>query len=745
MNHKEEKKTSSGKSTGRSKTGKPLDQIDISPQQKVDDAKIQREGAVDLTPPPIEESRKALTIMQRQKRARVMRRLEPKLERARAIAKKRTASKQKLQVRAERAAREILKRRFSGMKGTPYAELSVAQKIQVDKKLEGKAALIKRLAARLLPKIRRKEFERLRSFYKGDQMKSMHSEKEPVSLNTATNHPMHEELNSQFQNLFNELLNKQDQTSIQQMVEEYTPETLVDIVEEMINELDNEHPFKGRLMEMLDNVAPKNPIYEALLNKAEKSGIDFAILEEVFKRGVEAWDGTRGTQQQFAFDRVNSYIAEGKAYELDKDLHEVGGAGDTGTTKLVKKYKKDTPCQKTNEMFEGYWKDIDTKKKEEERLKKEKELEKKEECWTGYTQKGMKKKGNKMVPNCVPVSEADLSPLQISRARARAKEAGRPYPNPIDDAWASKQISENDINEDLRKWFDQKWVRMDTKGKIKGDCAREEGEGKPKCLPLAKAKAMDKEDRAKAARRKRREDPVADREGKGNKPVFVKTEEVEHLDEKNAPTNPELWSKAKSLAKSKFDVYPSAYANGWAAKWYKSKGGGWKSVSEEKSTECAPGQYYCYEDKMCKPIPEGYKVGKDGMLVKEEIKFTMNESFMLDKVAGIGQTITAADAGIEIKAGFVNYPGVEELSSLLQMESVIKHRFNNFIDEGVDDEGAMAKSELMAMIKKAQSLASKMSSDKQLDGWVQSKITKAADYINSVHDFLMNNKQEVDK
>ena len=47
--------------------------------------------------------------------------------------------------------------------------------------------------------------------------------------------------------------------------------------------------------------------------------------------------------------------------------------------------------------------------------------------------------------------------------------------------------------------------------------------------------------------------------------------------EKNIPTNAKLWSQAKSLAKSKFDVYPSAYANGWAAKWYKSKGGGWKS------------------------------------------------------------------------------------------------------------------------------------------------------------------------
>jgi hypothetical protein len=63
----------------------------------------------------------------------------------------------------------------------------------------------------------------------------------------------------------------------------------------------------------------------------------------------------------------------------------------------------------------------------------------------------------------------------------------------------------------------------------------------------------------------------------GKKPT---SEEVE-LEEENKPTNPELWSKAKSMAKSKFDVYPSAYANGWAAKWYKSKGGGWKSVSEE--------------------------------------------------------------------------------------------------------------------------------------------------------------------
>ena len=59
-------------------------------------------------------------------------------------------------------------------------------------------------------------------------------------------------------------------------------------------------------------------------------------------------------------------------------------------------------------------------------------------------------------------------------------------------------------------------------------------------------------------------------------------EEVEQIDEKNVPTSPEKWAQAKAQAKAKFDVYPSAYANGWAAKKYKAMGGGWKSVSEAK-------------------------------------------------------------------------------------------------------------------------------------------------------------------
>jgi hypothetical protein len=60
----------------------------------------------------------------------------------------------------------------------------------------------------------------------------------------------------------------------------------------------------------------------------------------------------------------------------------------------------------------------------------------------------------------------------------------------------------------------------------------------------------------------------------GKKP---KNESYEEIDEsKNCPTDPAKWAASKAAAKRKFDVYPSAYANGWAAKNYKSKGGGWR-------------------------------------------------------------------------------------------------------------------------------------------------------------------------
>ena len=251
------------------------------------------------------------------------------------------------------------------------------------------------------------------------------------------------------------------------------------------------------------------------------------------------------------------------------------------------------------------------------------------------------------------------------------------------------------INEDLRDWFGKGgkggvggggWDRYNSKGEREGKCAREKpSDPKPKCLSKSKANRLRSQGGAKAianaVKRKRKVDPVADRKGKGGKPIMVSNklqnealcigvddavtqpdavrysdtpevinspgfsaipryctkckkietqaecaygpkawviysvpprlqtvfgEEVEAPEEKivtesltlearvmlgaeamilekNEPTNPSLWSKMVSKAKSKFDVYPSAYANGWAAKQYKSAGGSWKSKTKKES------------------------------------------------------------------------------------------------------------------------------------------------------------------
>lgn len=70
-------------------------------------------------------------------------------------------------------------------------------------------------------------------------------------------------------------------------------------------------------------------------------------------------------------------------------------------------------------------------------------------------------------------------------------------------------------DENLHKWFKEKWVRFGPDGKIRGDCARgDDSEGKPKCLPQSKAQNLGKKGRASAASRKRREDPNPERSGK---------------------------------------------------------------------------------------------------------------------------------------------------------------------------------------------------------------------------------------
>jgi hypothetical protein len=89
------------------------------------------------------------------------------------------------------------------------------------------------------------------------------------------------------------------------------------------------------------------------------------------------------------------------------------------------------------------------------------------------------------------------------------------------------------VDENLNKWFKEKWVRFGPDGKIRGDCARgDDSEGKPKCLPQSKAHSLGKKGRASAASRKRREDPNPERSGKAINVNTKKKANEDQLEEK---------------------------------------------------------------------------------------------------------------------------------------------------------------------------------------------------------------------
>jgi len=108
------------------------------------------------------DERAPLTIQQRLKRSRQMKRLAPKMKRLRQIKKFRMAPTERLQARARKLAKNIIRKKFAGAKGGQYASLSPSQKITIDRLVANKTAVIEKLAKRLLPMMRKKEIERIR-------------------------------------------------------------------------------------------------------------------------------------------------------------------------------------------------------------------------------------------------------------------------------------------------------------------------------------------------------------------------------------------------------------------------------------------------------------------------------------------------------------------------------------------------------------------------------------------------------
>lgn len=235
---------------------------------------------------------RVLNLQQRHQRAQVLRRNEKKVERAREIAKGKLAPDKNIHKRAYSQARQIVRRRVAGQRGAEYEKLGPTEKMAIDKAVDKKQKLIKKIALRLIPKVKQAETQRLQSFMKG---KGLNNEGKPEGNNV--NESLNEKFADQFQKKPAPKVNAKGSKGKPPIVQ------YKDFTEEM---------------------GCKSAVYKAVSKKSKKSGISEEILGAVYDRGMAAWtDETGVSQQQYAFARINSYINHGKSfYNEDSDLAE---------------------------------------------------------------------------------------------------------------------------------------------------------------------------------------------------------------------------------------------------------------------------------------------------------------------------------------------------------------------------------------------------------------------------------------
>jgi len=197
--------------------------------------------------------------------------------------------------------------------------------------------------------------------------------------------------------------------------------------------------------------------------------------------------------------------------------------------------------------------------------------------------------------------------------------------------------SKKQVRKDLDKWFKENWVDISRPKEGGGfePCGRNDASsGKyPKCVPASKAAKMSAEEISSAVRRKRKAESTETRVGK--KPINVPTE-VEKAS-KNVPVNSELYAKVKAEAKQKFDVYPSAYANGWLVQEYKRRGGKYEIKKASFGSRSEAGRYAAnmrWQDHINRAVIAGAQIrgkiiadSKNGETKKPNIAQRMKDYF----------------------------------------------------------------------------------------------------------------------
>jgi len=349
-----------------------------------------------------------------------------------------------------------------------------------------------------------------------------------------------------------------------------------------------------------------------------------------------------------------------------------------------------------------------------------------------------------------------------------------------------KEFSEGEIaeqlSEDLRAWFGKGgeggaggggWDRYNTKGERIGKCGeRKAGEGKPKCLSKEKAASLrasgGKKAIAAAVRKKRREDPNPQRQGKAdmvsNK---TKNESLEYyVKEGICPqcngemVSEALFTEGKKDAcyhkvKSRYKIWPSAYASGALVKCRKAGAKNWgnksknESINEGRADDLE--RALMQARKITKGIAYDNTVNEIMVEIEELIKtynldmddFNYHNSRVYEAKHELESAIYGLDEIFEDALRDAQYSDEEGLNEqdLIVMPGKMRMRGDVVKAKRMepDHEVSMAVNSLLSTIKNAMSLAKIIkgrSEGQGLPGWVSDHITRADELIKDVAEYM---------
>jgi len=249
------------------------------------------------------------------------------------------------------------------------------------------------------------------------------------------------------------------------------------------------------------------------------------------------------------------------------------------------------------------------------------------------------------------------------------------------------------------------WVQSDG-----SPCANEPGETKtPKCFSSSKLKSMSKSEIRSAVRRKREQDPGQQQKTGAAKPTYVSTDSpTKKMKKEEFMSEEDKKGKGSGKkdacyhkVKARFKVWPSAYGSGALVKCRKAGAANWGNKSEEVSVE----QQYETDTKYC------LLCRKNETRAECSYGPTMWDRYSIAKIHPTNESKIHEDHK-EIASG-----------------------------KKKDEEGYMARVEFDQIERAVNILRSRIKKgDQQIPAWVQSKITRAADFIDTAAEYMQSDE-----